>query len=90
VDTGSGIDSAFLPHIFDMFHQAPASNAVRQQRGLGLGLSIVRRLVELHGGTVAAHSAGAGRGATFTVRLPLSKAEAGEPATVKAERSAAV
>jgi signal transduction histidine kinase len=68
-DTGSGIDPAFLPHVFEMFRQARPV-AERNYSGLGIGLSIVRRLVELHGGTVAAQSAGPGQGATFTVRLP--------------------
>ena len=68
-DTGVGIPSAFLPHVFDWFRQAdPAS---RSQAGLGLGLGIVRHLVQLHGGNVRAESRGEGRGATFTVRLPI-------------------
>jgi len=68
-DTGVGIDPAFLPHIFQLFRQADASPS-REHGGLGLGLAIVRQLVELHGGTVAAHSEGVGQGATFEVRLP--------------------
>jgi len=75
-DNGTGIDPAFLPHIFDRFRQADASST-REHGGLGLGLAIVHHLVTLHHGTVEAHSAGKGRGATFTVRLPLiSTAEA--------------
>ena len=69
-DTGQGISAAFLPHVFDRFRQAD-STSNRAHGGLGLGLSIVRHLVELHGGTVQVSSAGAGQGTTFTVRLPL-------------------
>jgi signal transduction histidine kinase/CheY-like chemotaxis protein len=69
-DTGQGIAPEFLPHVFDRFRQADSSTT-RAHGGLGLGLSIVRHLVELHRGTVRAHSAGLGRGATFTVELPL-------------------
>ena len=69
-DTGRGITPEFLPHVFDRFRQAETT-AAREQDGLGLGLAIVRHLVELHGGSVTAHSDGIGRGATFTVRLPL-------------------
>ena len=68
-DDGQGIDPAFLPHIFERFRQAD-SRFSREHGGLGLGLAIVRDLVELHGGTVSAESAGAGNGATFMVRLP--------------------
>ncbi|HXG67219.1 MAG TPA: PAS domain S-box protein [Blastocatellia bacterium] len=69
-DTGEGIRPEFLPYVFDRFRQADSSYT-RKYGGLGLGLAIVRHLVELHGGTVAAHSGGAGQGATFKVRLPL-------------------
>ncbi len=68
-DDGSGIDPQFLPHVFERFRQADGSVS-RQHGGLGLGLAIVRHLVELHGGTVRAESSGAGQGATFTVELP--------------------
>lgn len=70
-DTGQGIPPDFLPYVFDRFRQADSS-FTRVQQGLGLGLAIVRQLVELHGGTVEAHSAGKGFGATFTVKLPIS------------------
>jgi PAS domain S-box-containing protein len=69
-DTGSGISPDFLPHVFDRFRQADSSST-RPYGGLGLGLSIVRHLVELQGGAVTAASDGVGRGATFTVHLPL-------------------
>lgn len=69
-DTGQGIDPAFLPHVFDRFRQSDPSST-RRHGGLGLGLAIVRQLVELHGGTVKGMSPGAGQGATFKVILPL-------------------
>jgi signal transduction histidine kinase len=68
-DNGRGIHPAFLPHVFDRFRQED-STISREHEGLGLGLSIVKHLVELHDGSVHAESAGLGRGATFTVRLP--------------------
>ena len=68
-DTGKGISPEYLPFIFDRFHQEEGSSTRRS--GLGLGLSLVRHLVELHGGTVYARSPGEGQGATFTINLPL-------------------
>ena len=70
-DTGSGIDAAFLPRLFEPFVQAERT-LERAGGGLGLGLALVRGLVELHAGEVTAHSAGIGQGATFVVRLPLA------------------
>jgi signal transduction histidine kinase len=69
-DNGAGISQDFLPHVFEHFRQAD-STSTRKHGGLGLGLAIVRRLIELHGGTVEAESAGEGHGATFRIRLPL-------------------
>jgi PAS domain S-box-containing protein len=69
-DTGQGISPGFLPHVFNRFSQADGSNT-RAHSGLGLGLAIVRHITELHGGTVTADSDGSGKGATFTVKLPL-------------------
>jgi CheY-like chemotaxis protein len=90
-DTGRGIDPDFLPYVFDRFRQAEASTT-RKHGGLGLGLAIVRHLVELHGGIVSASSAGEGMGATFTVEMPV-RAVAGEiaadPATTGVEGLAA-
>lgn len=85
-DTGEGIAADFLPYIFDRFSQADTSSR-RRHGGLGVGLSIVRSLVELHGGVVSAASDGPGKGATFTIRLPiigladadLKQRDAGDP-----------
>jgi PAS domain S-box-containing protein len=85
-DTGAGIAPDFLPHVFERFRQADASTT-RAHSGLGLGLAIVRHLVELHGGTVEAHSDGLGCGATFRVRLPVRRAAApGSAAPASPER----
>ena len=70
-DTGDGIAPEFLPHVFDRFRQADNSSA-RRYGGLGLGLSIVKQLVELHGGSISANSAGRGHGATFRISLPIA------------------
>ena len=70
-DTGQGIAADFLPHVFDRFRQADQKTS-RQHGGMGLGLAIVRHLVELHGGTVRASSDGEGHGSTFTVMLPIT------------------
>lgn len=69
-DTGQGISREFMPYVFDRFRQAD-STTTRQHGGLGLGLAIARHLVEIHGGAIKAESAGEGRGATFTIRLPV-------------------
>ncbi|MGC2305365.1 hybrid sensor histidine kinase/response regulator [Candidatus Binatus sp.] len=74
-DTGQGISQDFLPHVFDRFSQAE-NGSTRAHGGLGLGLAIVRHLVELHAGTVEADSAGSGQGATFSVRLPIKDSKA--------------
>ena len=70
IDTGIGIKPEFLPHVFDRFRQADATTT-RRHGGLGLGLSIVKQLVEMHGGSIRAKSPGEGQGATFTVTLPI-------------------
>ncbi len=85
-DTGEGIDPAFLPHVFDRFRQQDASTA-RRHGGLGLGLSIVRHLVELHHGIVRVESAGLGEGATFVVELPAAFPASPPPNRRRSERS---
>jgi signal transduction histidine kinase/CHASE1-domain containing sensor protein len=72
-DTGQGISREFMPYVFDRFRQAD-STTTRHHGGLGLGLAIARHLVEIHGGTIKADSAGEGRGATFTIKLPIIEA----------------
>ena len=83
-DTGEGISAEFLPYVFDRFRQAEGSIS-RKQGGLGLGLAVVRHLVELHGGTIAAESEGVGRGSTFSVDLPLAQ-ERRDPARAEERR----
>jgi signal transduction histidine kinase len=87
-DTGMGIDPAFLPFVFDRFRQQDAAST-RIHGGLGLGLSIVRHLVELHGGTVEARSAGPGQGATFLVRVPVAPVRAEQIVELEADTAAA-
>jgi len=82
-DTGRGIRTEFLPHVFERFRQADSKDT-RQYAGLGLGLAIVRNFVEMHGGTVTAESAGENQGATFTVRIPL-RAVTSETSNAKTE-----
>src|SRR5262249_36903546 len=78
-DTGQGIEPGFLPHVFDRFRQQDASTT-RRHGGLGVGLSIVKQLVELHGGRVSVRSAGTGKGAIFAVELPLASLRPAEDA----------
>jgi signal transduction histidine kinase/ActR/RegA family two-component response regulator len=73
-DTGQGIPPEFLPHVFERFQQADASSS-RRHDGLGVGLALVHDLIELHGGSVHAHSDGEGKGATFTIDLPMVATE---------------
>jgi hypothetical protein len=75
-DTGMGIAADALPHIFELFTQAPRS-LDRSQGGLGIGLAVVRKLIEMHGGTVEAQSAGSGEGSEFIVRLPVLSSPTG-------------
>ena len=88
-DNGSGISPDFLPFVFDRFSQAEA-HITRRHGGLGLGLAIVRHLVEMHGGTIGVESLGEGQGATFTVELPLLSIDLEEPTArdVRSEHSA--
>ncbi len=87
-DNGIGIDPRLLPQVFEMFTQLDARSD-RTRGGLGIGLTLVRRLVELHGGTIEATSEGEGKGSSFTVRLPLARAAETERPTTHAERELA-
>ncbi|WP_309744181.1 CheR family methyltransferase, partial [Chamaesiphon sp. OTE_20_metabat_361] len=84
-DTGQGIEPELLPHIFDKFRQGDSSSS-KQTQGLGLGLAIVRHIIELHGGTVRAQSAGLGQGATIIIQLPLDPAAIDDLPTLAPER----
>ncbi len=91
-DNGSGIPAELLPHVFDLFFQADASQA-RGYAGMGIGLSLSRHLVELHGGSIKAKSGGTGKGSEFVVRLPLhevaaSPAQIVKPATTEGAKTA--
>ncbi len=77
-DTGQGIEASLLPHVFDRFWQAETGPA-SQKKGMGLGLTIVKHIVAMHGGSITVHSGGPGAGATFTVRLPLPITTQGFP-----------
>jgi len=83
-DSGAGIDADFLPRVFDRFSQADTSTT-RKHGGLGIGLALVRHLTELHGGRVRAESEGQGKGATFTVELPLPASDAVSDAAPRVE-----
>src|SRR5262249_44517283 len=87
-DSGIGISPEFLPHMFERFRQADAG-ANRERGGLGLGLGIARQLIEMHGGTIHAESAGKNQGSTFRVRLPQPASRRIEPAAADVTRSAA-
>lgn len=87
-DTGEGIEADFLPHVFERFRQGQAGTTTRRHGGLGLGLAVVRSLVEAHHGTVSAASEGSGKGATFEVVLPLF--ESADAERVDSERPAAL
>jgi signal transduction histidine kinase len=82
-DSGIGIPAERLPHIFDLFTQLHGTSD-HPSSGLGIGLALVRRLIEMHNGTVSAHSEGTGCGSEFLIRLPLQRALAGRPAVVRA------
>jgi signal transduction histidine kinase len=77
-DSGRGIDPAFLPHIFEGFRQADSSST-RRFGGLGLGLAISRHIIELHGGSIKAESAGEEQGSVFTIKIPVLKSDNSSP-----------
>ena len=85
-DNGPGIDAQFLPHVFDHFRQQD-STTTRKYGGLGLGLAIVRHVVELHGGQVRAQNVSGARGAMFVVTLPFERAQAAQPLRVVTDRA---
>jgi CheY-like chemotaxis protein/anti-sigma regulatory factor (Ser/Thr protein kinase) len=90
IDPGAGIPERLLPKVFDLFTQDERS-LDRSEGGLGIGLTVVKRITELHGGSVEAHSAGRGRGSTFTVRLPLHAAETTpEPPPARGHRASSM
>jgi signal transduction histidine kinase/ActR/RegA family two-component response regulator len=89
-DSGVGIPTEMLPRVFDLFTQVRRTGSDGVQDGLGLGLTLVRRLVEMHEGAVEAESPGLGKGSTFTVRLPLARAERAAPAPVSAAEDKSV
>lgn len=80
-DTGIGIDAEHLPHVFDLYHQGAAPEC-ETQSGLGIGLALVRWLVDLHGGSIMARSEGPGKGSEFVVRLPTARTSAATPAVL--------
>jgi signal transduction histidine kinase len=87
-DNGQGIDPAFLPHVFERFRQQDSSTT-RATLGLGLGLSIAKHLVELHGGSIDAHSAGSGQGSTFRVQIPIAPVTGVDSGSGEASRASA-
>ena len=87
-DDGVGISADFLPHVFEHFRQEDAAST-RRHEGLGLGLSIVKRLVELHDGSIEARSAGLGQGSAFVIRLPRSALDPSAPATLESRQALA-
>ncbi|MFL9922394.1 hybrid sensor histidine kinase/response regulator [Paraburkholderia fungorum] len=85
-DNGIGIDSSMQPHVFKLFAQSARGNA-RAEGGLGIGLAVAKRVVELHDGTISLHSDGTGRGTSVTLRLPILRSGPGTTATVDTAQS---